>query len=98
MAQEVWVPRLLNRARFPQPRGEVFVRPERCKGCGYCWTYCPQEVLEPSEDVNRKGYRYPRVRSGKEGACVDCKMCTWICPELAIFTRPVEGTVEVDHG
>ena len=79
----------INLEKFAIPKGRVYVIPERCKECNYCWTYCPQEVLELSDEVNSFGYRHPRVKQGKENDCVNCGMCTWICPEFAIYTVEV---------
>ncbi len=68
------------------PEGRVHVIMERCKQCDFCITYCPTEVLIYSDDTNEKGYHYPIVAQGKESACVFCRFCDLICPELAIFT------------
>ena len=68
------------------PEGEVHVIDERCKECNFCITYCPADVLVYSEGTNLKGYRYPEVAEGKESACILCRFCDMICPELAIFT------------
>ncbi len=67
-------------------RGDVHIIAERCKECSYCITYCPAEVLVYSEAINSRGYHYPVVAEGKESACVLCKFCDLICPELAIYT------------
>lgn len=79
----------MNLNLFQAPRGKVYVIAERCKECNYCWTFCPQEVLEISGEPNANGYRHPRVKQGKEQDCVNCGMCTWICPEFAIYTVEV---------
>ena len=71
------------------PRGEVHVIAERCKQCGYCLQYCPTKVLVYSEDVNAKGYHYPVVAGDKSDACVHCRFCDLICPELAIYTTEI---------
>ena len=71
------------------PRGQVHIIRERCKECGYCLAYCPTQVLIYSEDINAKGYHYPMVAEGKSSACVHCRFCDLICPELAIFTTEV---------
>ena len=67
-------------------RGEVFVISSRCKGCGLCWTYCPQEVLEESSDYNEKGFHYPKLKEQANKPCVNCGFCTLMCPEFAIHT------------
>lgn len=79
----------LDRARVP--RGEVHVIPERCKECGFCVGFCPEQVLAFSEDTNARGYHYPVLAARRETACVHCGFCNLICPELAIYTVEVEG-------
>lgn len=68
------------------PQGVVHVIAERCKECNLCITYCPTDVLAYSEDTNPRGYHYPVVAEDKMSACVLCKFCDLICPELAIHT------------
>ncbi|MDG6996052.1 MAG: 4Fe-4S binding protein [Nitrososphaerota archaeon] len=80
----------INKNRYERPIGRVFIIPERCKECNYCWTFCPQEVLEVSTEINSLGYHHPRVKQGKESDCVKCGMCEWICPEFAIYVEEVK--------
>jgi 2-oxoglutarate ferredoxin oxidoreductase subunit delta len=72
--------------RAGTPLGRVHVITERCKECSYCISYCPADVLEYSDDINSRGYHFPIIAEGKSGACVLCKFCDAICPELAIYT------------
>lgn len=71
------------------PRGQVYLIPERCKGCGFCVELCPKDVLQVSVNTNSKGYHYPEVAPGQENECVHCDFCTLVCPEFAIFTMEV---------
>ena len=71
--------------RTVRPLGRVYIIPERCKECKYCWTFCPPGILELSDEINTAGYHHPRVKKGRENDCVNCQMCTRICPEFAIF-------------
>ena len=79
----------VNLPQVTTPRGQVYLLPERCKGCRLCIQFCPQQVLQKSHATNAKGYRYPEVAPGKETACVHCEFCSIVCPEFAIFTREV---------
>ncbi len=69
------------------PSGDVVIIADRCKGCGFCVEYCPKDVLALSPGFNRKGYHPPEVV--KHGECVNCNLCEMICPDFAIFTRPL---------
>ena len=72
------------------PFGQVYLIPERCKGCNICVELCPQDVLQVSDQTNAKGYHLPEIVIGKERACVHCEFCSVVCPEFAIFTLEVE--------
>lgn len=72
------------------PRGQVYLIPDRCKGCEVCVHFCPRDVLTISDERNAKGYRIPMVANGQAHECVNCEFCTLVCPEFAIFTLPLE--------
>ncbi|MCP4583830.1 MAG: ferredoxin family protein [candidate division Zixibacteria bacterium] len=54
-----------------------------CKGCDICIEFCPFDVFENSEKLNRKGYYVPVIARGDD--CTDCRICELMCPELAII-------------
>lgn len=79
----------LNLHQVRIPRGQIYLIPQRCKGCGLCIQFCPRQVLRESPETNGKGYHCPEIAPGKEGACVHCEFCAMVCPEFAIFTLEV---------
>ncbi len=80
----------MGRETVRVPRGQVYVLPERCKECGFCVQFCPEQVLSFSTGINAKGFHYPVVREDRAEACIDCGFCDLICPELAIYSRERE--------
>ncbi len=75
--------------------GEIHIITERCKGCGFCVEYCPNDILELSKDFNQKGYHPPVVID--EDNCIYCQLCETICPEFAIFVTQIKEE-EVEKG
>ena len=69
-------------ARKPKKRGHTDINIERCKGCGFCVSFCPAKCLGLSQDFNRKGYHYPVVEDPE--LCRGCDMCGMLCPDFAI--------------
>jgi 2-oxoglutarate ferredoxin oxidoreductase subunit delta len=76
----------LNLNQTILPQGQVYLIPERCKGCNLCIHFCPKQVLIQSPKTNTKGYHYPEIAAGKEHDCVNCEFCAMVCPEFAIYT------------
>jgi 2-oxoglutarate ferredoxin oxidoreductase subunit delta len=77
----------------PAPvKGELVIIEDRCKGCGFCVEYCPNEVLKVSDKYNSKGYHPPEVIN--ENDCRYCGFCQMICPDFAIFAVEVKEEPE----
>jgi 2-oxoglutarate ferredoxin oxidoreductase subunit delta len=75
----------LDRHRIQVPVGIVHIIEERCKGCGFCVEFCPQEALVMSRRTNAKGYHPPEVT--EETRCIDCELCALLCPDFAIYVE-----------
>ena len=66
-----------------RPGGEIVIMETRCKGCGFCVEYCPNDVLRLSDKYNEKGYHPPEIINAD--ACGYCGFCQMLCPEFGIF-------------
>ena len=65
-------------------KGIVVIDEDRCKGCGLCVAFCPQQVLRLAEGrFNTKGYT--PVEVANPAACTGCAMCALVCPDV-VFT------------
>lgn len=73
-----------NQKTPPKIKGEVFIKKERCKGCGFCVKFCPSGVLAFSKEYNEKGYHFPEAVN--PDACIGCNLCGLYCPDFAIFS------------
>lgn len=68
---------------------EVTLFQELCKGveeCGICIEVCPKKLFTPSDRLNQKGYKPPRVENLE--ACTQCQNCMIYCPDLAVAVAP----------
>ncbi len=62
---------------------DILIIEDRCKGCSYCIKFCPRQVLELDEKLNKIGIHPPRIKDST--LCVGCGVCEDICPDFAIF-------------
>ncbi|MHA2363158.1 MAG: 4Fe-4S dicluster domain-containing protein [Candidatus Hodarchaeales archaeon] len=72
----------------------ITILEQYCKGCEICTTYCPEDILTMSSDLNFKSYHYPIVIESKNDACKQCRLCERLCPEMAIWLRTEEEVIE----
>jgi len=70
------------------PKGELITIAERCKGCEYCVSFCPKNVLAMSPEYNSKGYHSPLVKSAEQ--CSGCNQCGLLCPDFAIYFKKLK--------
>jgi len=54
---------------------KIEIRDDWCKGCEFCVTYCPKDVLQMDGVL-------PVVVALEE--CTRCQLCVWVCPDFAI--------------
>lgn len=74
-------------------RGTLVIDVEACKGCELCIGACKPGVLEMTVDqVNQRGYRFPRLHAG----CTACRACADICPDFCFQVYRYESPVEVE--
>lgn len=71
-----------GKRKAQRPRGYVTLFGTWCKGCGLCYSFCPQGVLEPN------GNGRPRVVNPDK--CTACHWCDTHCPDMAITVRRLE--------
>ena len=65
---------------------EIVVNPKYCKGCSICIDVCPRKVLQPSKEINAKGYTLPEAVNIE--VCTQCQLCEIVCPDFAIAVTP----------
>jgi 2-oxoglutarate ferredoxin oxidoreductase subunit delta len=75
-------------------KGDIFVDIEKCKGCELCIVACPQDSLQLSKQINKKGYKY-MVRI--EDNCTGCINCALVCPEgiIKVYRKTAKKKEEV---
>ena len=54
----------------------------RCKSCGICIEFCPEDVLEITNIISEKGFRVAGMKNPEK--CTGCGICALVCPDAAI--------------
>lgn len=62
--------------------GKIKFDVHRCKGCGLCVMFCPQNNLRMSSELNEQGHPY--AEEIPPGNCNGCGLCFRMCPDAAI--------------
>lgn len=60
----------------------ISITKDKCKGCGLCVFFCPFKNLSMSDDLNKKGMKYAKVKDVTK--CSGCGMCFLVCPDCCI--------------
>lgn len=68
------------------------IHKERCKACGLCIVYCPQKLLELSEELNEAGYRPVQQKNPEK--CTGCGICALMCPDICFALYRLREEVE----
>ncbi len=55
---------------------------EKCKGCFLCVDVCPKRLINPDNNLNKRGIN--PVKFLERGECVGCCFCAMICPDCCI--------------
>ena len=66
-----------------QPRGNVVINVEECKGCGLCVDSCPPKCLKLAAGLSAYGV-HPAQYDGQ--GCTGCGICFYCCPEPGAIT------------
>src|SRR6516162_2983078 len=66
-----------------QPRGNVTIDVEECKGCGLCVESCPPKCLFLAPELSAYGVHAARY-TGQD--CTGCGICFYCCPEPGAIT------------
>ena len=73
---------------------QIYIIPERCKGCRFCIEFCQQHILYQSNEMNSKGYHTVEVTDNNK--CNGCNTCSMMCPEFAISVITEEAEEETE--
>ena len=73
----------------------VIIDTSRCKGCGLCVSFCPQDNIELSPELDEAGYHPARIICDEE--CTGCQRCVLMCPDVCIEMYRQVAEAKVDE-
>lgn len=78
---------------------KIHIIKERCKQCNLCIVFCPRQVLQQSNEANKKGYHIPeQIEEPEKGKiCLACGFCEVVCPDFAIWIEDRREKNEKDY-
>ena len=53
----------------------LYYKKEECCGCAACWSICPKNAINMTED--EEGFEYPKIDNSK---CIYCYQCMYVYP------------------
>ncbi len=69
-------------------RAHLIIRADRCKGCDWCVTHCPEGNLRIGGETNPQGYHPVDLVDPER--CTGCGQCALVCPDICIEVYRVE--------
>ncbi|MFD1636056.1 indolepyruvate ferredoxin oxidoreductase subunit alpha [Evansella tamaricis] len=71
----------------------IIIKEDYCKGCSLCIAFCPQEIIQLANRLNRNGYRPAEVLD--QNKCTSCAACARMCPDSVISVfRPEKNKIK----
>lgn len=69
-------------------KGMITIDSELCKGCYWCISVCPEQLIVISDKLNQKGYHPVEFTEAdakeEDRRCTGCAQCATVCPDIAI--------------
>ena len=71
----------------------IIIEAEKCKGCRYCVSVCPFQIIGATNHLNQIGSIPVEVISNKADLCTGCGACALMCPDsaISIYSAGVEA-------
>jgi len=64
-------------------KGEVVIKEQFCKGCGFCAHFCAKGCFRyPTDKLTFLGFPLPEFAEPEK--CTACGVCAWLCMGNAI--------------